>query len=510
MRLISLELDHFKNLKRFSIKFGDSFTSVLVGPNGTGKSNVLEALIIIFRDLDLGVLPAFSYRLRYSCKGSLVEIDADPHRKIPLAIAVDGENVDRRGFSRKGGGNHLPNYVFGYYSGPSNRMEAHFETHQKRFADDLLDGLDQPLRPLLYARQVHSQFVLLSFFQNIDQERSILAEHLRIENLDSVLFVLKKPDWANTQRRTSEGGGDPRFWGARGVVQGFLDRLYALSLAPLRSADNDRIYLFLKSPKDLEQLASVYTGQQDFFKALESLYISDLIEDVRTNVRIKGTDDSLTFRELSEGEQQLLTVLGLLRFMDDKEGLIFLDEPDTHLNPAWSINYISMLRRHVKDQGSTQVVLTTHDPLVIGGLKAEDVLLMHRTEDGSVVAAHPEEDPRGMGVAALLTSDLYGLRSSLDTITLQQLDRKRDLAAEQELTAEEREELTNLNRVLGRIDFTTTVRDPLYKPFVKALSRIEKDFNLRYPILTKEQMDDRDEAAYEIARLLMQAAAQGK
>ena len=64
--------------------------------------------------------------------------------------------------------------------------------------------------------------------------------------------------------------------------------------------------------------------------------------------------------------------------------------------------------------------------------------------------------------------------------------------------------------MLGRIDFTTTVRDPLYKPFVKALSRIEKDFNLRYPILTKEQMNDRDEAAYEVARLLMQAAAQDK
>ena len=510
MRLLSLELDSFKNLQQFSVSFGDSFTCVLVGPNGTGKSNVLEALIIIFRDLDLGASPSFSYRLTYTCKGSRVEVDADPSRKSPISILVDGKGLDRRTLSRKGGGLYLPNYVFGYYSGPSNRMETHFETHQKRFADELLSGVDQPLRPLLYARQVHSQFVLLSFFQNEQQDRSILADHLRIEDLDSVLFVLKKPSWANTQRKTSEGTGDARFWGARGVVQGFLERLYSLSLAPLRSQNGDRLYLFLKNKEALNQLAAIYAGQQDFFKALESLYISDLIEDARTNVRIKGNDDSLTFRELSEGEQQLLTVLGLLRFIDDNEGLIFLDEPDTHLNPAWSIDYISMLKSHVKDQSSTQVLMTTHDPLVIGSLESDDVLLMKREQDGKITASHPEEDPRGMGVAGLLTSELYGLRSGLDTVTLKQLDRKRDLVAGDKLTPEEADELTKLNKILGRVDFTMTVRDPLYKPFVKALARIEKEFNLRHPVLSKTQLDNRDDAAYEVARFLMQAAAQEK
>jgi len=36
----------------------------------------------------------------------------------------------------------------------------------------------------------------------------------------------------------------------------------------------------------------------------------------------------------SEGEQQLLLVLGLLKFTAEEEALFLLDEPDTHLNPC--------------------------------------------------------------------------------------------------------------------------------------------------------------------------------
>ena len=52
--------------------------TVLVGRNGTGKSNILEALTIIFRDLDLEVsTPQFNYELEYTCRGHRITVDAD-------------------------------------------------------------------------------------------------------------------------------------------------------------------------------------------------------------------------------------------------------------------------------------------------------------------------------------------------------------------------------------------------------------------------------------------------
>ncbi len=50
MRLKSLTIGQYKNLKDFTLGFdGGSFVDVFVGKNGSGKSNLFEALIQIFR-----------------------------------------------------------------------------------------------------------------------------------------------------------------------------------------------------------------------------------------------------------------------------------------------------------------------------------------------------------------------------------------------------------------------------------------------------------------------------
>ena len=143
----------FKNLIDFIIDFDkDSPTAVLVGRNGTGKSNVLEALTVIFRDLDLELsTPPFSYELDYTCHGRHIQVDADPDRTSKkVQISVDGKELSWKAF-RENKRAYLPNYVFGYYSGPSNRMQDHFLKHQERFYTELINSADDaviPLRPL--------------------------------------------------------------------------------------------------------------------------------------------------------------------------------------------------------------------------------------------------------------------------------------------------------------------------------------------------------------------------
>jgi recombinational DNA repair ATPase RecF len=53
MRIDRLKVRGFKNLEDVDIDFDqDSLETVLIGQNGSGKSNVIEALATIFRDLD--------------------------------------------------------------------------------------------------------------------------------------------------------------------------------------------------------------------------------------------------------------------------------------------------------------------------------------------------------------------------------------------------------------------------------------------------------------------------
>ncbi len=221
MKLRKLEISEFKNLRNFAIEFEQTLTTVLLGQNGTGKSNLLEALIIIFRDLDLGDKPMFKYKLDYECRGNEIHVDADParqNRSQQVRITVhSGDEMPRVvPYSQFHGDSeryYLPSYVFGYYSGPSNRMEKHFDKHQDRFYRDLLKGEERPLRPLLYARPVHSQFALLSFFTEEEQsleegEQSILEfldELLGIQKLISVLFIMSSWSPARLPLRNCAG-----------------------------------------------------------------------------------------------------------------------------------------------------------------------------------------------------------------------------------------------------------------------------------------------------------------
>jgi len=520
MKLRRLAIDRFKNLRNFEIEFGQKpFTTVVLGQNGTGKSNLLEALIIIFRDLDLGERPRFKYTLDYECRGNEIHIDADPARarlseQVLITVRSDGalsKRISFHRFSHNPARIWLPSYVFGYYSGPSNRMEKHFDAHQERFYRDLLAGKERPSRPLLYARPVHSQFALLSFFTEDEENlpegqqsmRKFLDDLLGIEELASVMFVLREPSWTSKE-------GDPRFWNARGVVSALAAHLYELAYAPLRlkvritsefanKKSLEHLYLYLRDANQLKKLARNYPAPQEFFKALESTYISKILSEVRIKVQRRGADGSLTFRDLSEGEQQLLMVLGLLRFTKEDEALFLLDEPDTHLNPAWSVQYLEFMRRVVGDQPTSHVLMCTHNPLVIASLKREDVRIMQQRErDGSVYVETPREDPQGMGVNGILTSEMFGLRTALDLPTQRKLDEQRVLAAKDHLTREEVRRLETLSSELDEMGFTLAEDDEVYAAFLKKWVQRERPEIRQQVSLTPEQRQERERMIEEI------------
>lgn len=484
MRVRKLWLQQFKNLQNFEIEFSSGRPiSVVVGRNGSGKSNLLEALSLIFRDLDLGEVSEFTYSIIYDIRGEEIRVESDPRRQVPRRVFVDGKRASLKHLDgSKDGVRRLPDFVFGYYSGPTNRLERHFLRHQAAYHRSLREAESLPLRRLFYAQPSHSQFVLLAFFLADATEitKAFLSDYLRIEGFDSALFVLQEPNWKAT-------GGDERFWNARGAVASLLAEISRLSLATmrLRVAGNstelsrrrtsEQLFLYLSDLQSLSSLASRYDDSpQKLFSAFESILAADLLHDLRVKVRARGSDGTLTFRELSEGEQQLLMVLGLLRFTQEEESLFLLDEPDTHLNPAWSVRYSEMLLTHSGDRiESGQILMASHDPLVVASMTADQVRLLQRDDDtGEVVAAVPQADPKGMGVSALLTSDVYGLPSELDPETFRKLQRRRWLATATELSVAERDELRELTDYLENLDFNFAVRDPLFTRFERAMREV--------------------------------------
>lgn len=550
LRLDQLWIGEFKNLKNVLINFDEGhWVTVVIGWNGTGKSNVLEALATLFRDLITGEndkkeknKPTFSYRITYRCRQNNIYIDADPTRfkesyQIFVKPIVDdetflnpvqtslleneidnikidrGERIAVSRFLREQD-QYLPKYIFGYYSGNSSRMEEIFREYLAKYDKKLRSGQDPGLRRLFYALPIHSQFVLLAFIiQQDDIVKEFLDQQLGLDpesGIDSVLFVLRQPPWTSKE-------GDARFWNARGIVSNFLAQLYDVSLAPIRikrrvdaslwnQKNREFLYLYIQDLATLRKLV----GQKlprEFFRDLESTYVSELIEEVRIRVKLRKNDGSVIFRELSEGEQQLLTVLGLLRFTAEEESLFLLDEPDTHLNPIWSVKYLDYLQKFVGmgdiDQKSTHVLLTTHNPLAIAELVKEQVQILKRDDNLSISVTPPEEDPRGMGYAGILTSDMFDVPAALDNYTLGLLARKRELALSQEpLNHTQKQELENLNKELENYGFQHEARDPLFMEYLRARhdyqKAIEEERATEIP-----PTEDQRQAALELMRKIM-------
>ncbi|MGC1684880.1 MAG: AAA family ATPase, partial [Candidatus Acidiferrales bacterium] len=77
MRIDRLTLADFRNLVDFEVDFDEtSNRQVIVGRNGVGKSNLLEALTWIFRDLDLEEDSEFGYEIEYLCNRHFVRVQS--------------------------------------------------------------------------------------------------------------------------------------------------------------------------------------------------------------------------------------------------------------------------------------------------------------------------------------------------------------------------------------------------------------------------------------------------
>lgn len=519
MRIDRVEIEDFKNLKNFSIDLDEErMKTVLLGKNATGKTNFFETLILIFKYLDLStetkrVYPNFNYYIKYHIKKFTVEIN---HKNKQYEIKINGKSIvsHKEFFSEFGKTVYHPKYVFTYYSGISGKLKELFWEHQNNFYSKIIrrdfkeKELDQ-LRKLFYVKLVHSFFVLLAYFSFEDKEKEsiqFLKDEFRIIDIESILFVLKRPYWA--KERLKKNPFDI-FWTADGLVRKFLKILWDNSIAPIYNNERvridfdeydpqERLFLFVKGKEQLKKVAEEYRSNTEFFKALESTYISRMIEEVRIKVKKQDVNGFITFKELSEGEQQLLTVLGLLKFTKEEDSLILLDEPDTHLNPIWKWKYFEFLESVVKRPESTQIIMNTHDPLVIGNLTKEEVRIF-KCEDGKIITEQPEEDPRGLGVEGILTSDLFELPTTLDNTTLTSLDRRNELLLKSKkgnLTEEDKNELNKLFNELENLGFSKTFRDPLYQRFIIAFKERYKESSKK--TFSKDDIKKQNDLALQI------------
>ena len=127
--------------------------------------------------------------------------------------------------------------------------------------------------------------------------------------------------------------------------------------------------------------------------------------------------------------------------MDVAEGIVVIDELGAHLHPRWRMRIVTSLRDVFP---RIQFVASTHDPLCLRGLVDGEVAVLRRDEEQGVVAITDLPPIEGLRIDQLLTSEVFGLSSTIDPELDALFARYYQLKGKWKLSAAEEEELDRL------------------------------------------------------------------
>ncbi|MBP0590373.1 AAA family ATPase [Paraburkholderia sp. LEh10] len=177
------------------------------------------------------------------------------------------------------------------------------------------------------------------------------------------------------------------------------------------------------------------------------------IVDSKIEVRVSGREQPID--AMSSGLQNIFSlatdILEVVYSWGDSalggQATVLIDELDAHLHPAWRLRIVERLRRAFP---MIHFIYSTHDPLTLRGVRGQDVKILNASQEGTLSARSAPGDIDGLFIDQLLTSDLFGLNTTLDEKLDGEFVRYYDLLArgDSRLNAGERDELRGLEESL--------------------------------------------------------------
>jgi uncharacterized protein (TIGR02646 family) len=175
------------------------------------------------------------------------------------------------------------------------------------------------------------------------------------------------------------------------------------------------------------------------------------------------------------------------------QALVLIDEVGNHLHPSWKLRFVEAIRSILP---GVQVVATTHEPLCLRGLREGEVAVLRRGSRGgiSLVTSLPAID--GLRIDQILTSEHFGLESTLDPLLHSKFTRYHFLLRKAEPSEAERREIDALRTAINEVQgLGTTERE---RRMLEAIDRF---------LASRSDMSDAKEIAAQEGQLDAELAA---
>lgn len=343
MKLEKLKIfSDYRNLAGMEIKFpSNTDTVVFIGNNGTGKSNILEALSEIFGKLlynDVDNLP-IQFRLIYELDGNRIVVKNKDDRFSFKVNGVEYQSVQPQ---------YLPEKVVCSYSGEDVRLfDNCYKVYQKQYSFARRDSKNESLKMFYIGREVWMIVLLVMIINNAtgtDIDKFLQNLGHDINNITAKVFF-------DSKIRTK--------WRKINLYTNFIEQLEAMMAE--------------KGCIDIDALKA---------RGLSSLALYDLfigISDVINSISVEfgdGVDAML----LSEGEKKMMVIRFMLECISNEKTLVLMDEPDSHIHISRKIE----MKDCFDNVPNRNNLITTHSPSLATAFEKESIIMLDKDDLGNI------------------------------------------------------------------------------------------------------------------------------
>jgi|GEM_PF-421985 len=341
----------FKNLD-VSLENNTSGVMAFIGNNGSGKSNLLEAISAIFKhlyDKKEKDIP-FNFSLTYII-GSSKDIVKITKKGSSVTTEINSQ-------SKSDPYNYLPKQIVAIYSGEEDRLwkKYYLPTYQEYIAKIGVETYNN-MPKMLYINKFYWHISLLCLLLNQfnNSEDTFCSEILGVENTNSIKFSFDKANYKNYRDS---------------IVKQFIskiDKKQEYTLEELRTIIEQEGYT----------LIDVYKFFYIAFTPADQKMLQDIV--------IKYNNENLEIEDFSEGEKKMILIKAALEFAAQEDSLFILDEPDAHIHLSNKMQIKKVLEEYEQNR---QVIITTHSPTLTDCLDNESIYMLDR---GKLISAEKQK-----------------------------------------------------------------------------------------------------------------------
>lgn len=338
MKLKKLHIENYKNLKHFDLDFeNDNGLSIIVGNNGSGKSNILEAISGIFCEWYGKVKYTFpcDYSLSYDYDGRIVTLQREEKHKFFFENDVLYDDSPCP---------WLPSNVIALYSGEDMRLWENFyrQTYLQYFIDSFAGKSGK--MGMYYVNKYLwniSLFTMLLFSEDMPDIKDFLKTEIGIEDTNQVESITVSFFFDEYKDNKNE------------LVKAFIKKINPDFSPKITNSLDDWKKLISNDDSSFDA-----NSNEVFNLLMQSFMPKDY--KIITNIEIVF-NNGLTLESLSEGEKKLILTKAVLEFVADENSILLFDEPDANIHEARKFDLYKLLKKY----NNRQTIITSHSPSLV-------------------------------------------------------------------------------------------------------------------------------------------------